>query len=48
VRRYLDPILARDTVRMFNELRCKPPLDDAEVVRITEDISGRELKRRGQ
>ena len=48
VRRYLDPILARDTVRMFNELRCKPPLDDAEVVHITEDISGRELKRRGQ
>jgi hypothetical protein len=44
--RFLDPILALDIVRMFNELRCKPPLDDAEVVRIANDIANREANRR--
>ena len=46
VRHFLDPVLALDTVRMFNELRCKPPLDDAEVVRIANDIANREANRR--
>jgi hypothetical protein len=44
--RHLDPILALDIVRMFNTLRCDPPLDDADVVRIADDIARREADRR--
>ena len=46
VRRFLDPIVALDIVRMFNALRCKPPLDDAAVVRIAAAIANREADRR--
>jgi hypothetical protein len=31
---------------MFNQLRCKPPLDDADVVRIALAIADREANRR--
>jgi hypothetical protein len=43
VRRCVDPYVALDLVRMFNETRCKPPLDDADVVRIA--IADREADR---
>ena len=46
VRRFIDPWIALDTVRMFNELRCDPPLDDSEVVRIADNIAAREVSRR--
>ena len=46
VRRYVDPIVALDIVRMFNTMRCKPPLDDHDVVRIADDIAHREAQRR--
>jgi hypothetical protein len=46
VRRFIDPIAALDIARMFNELRCRPPLDDDEVVRIVTDITRREKQRR--
>jgi hypothetical protein len=46
VRRWLDPLVALDLVRMFNTLRCQPPLDDEEVVRIVTDITKREKQRR--
>jgi hypothetical protein len=46
VRRFLDPIVALDIVRMFNALRCKPSLDDADVVRIARTIAAREAHRR--
>lgn len=46
VRRFVDPIVALDIVRMFNELRCKPPLDDADVIRIALAIADREADRR--
>jgi hypothetical protein len=31
---------------MFNALRCKPPLDDWDAVRIADDIARREADRR--
>jgi hypothetical protein len=46
VRKYIDPIVALDIARMFNELRCKPPLADREVVRIANGIADREADRR--
>ncbi len=46
VRKYVDPVVALDIVRMFNELRSKPPLDDPEVVRIANAIADREADRR--
>ncbi len=46
VRRFIDPLVALDLVRMFNTLRCKPPLDDSDVVRIVDAIARREADRR--
>jgi hypothetical protein len=46
VRRWVDPILSLDIVRLFNTLRCRPPLDDADVVRIALAIADREANRR--
>jgi hypothetical protein len=46
VRKYLDPYLALDTARMFNTLRCRPPLSDPEVSEICEAIARREAERR--
>jgi hypothetical protein len=46
VRRYIDPVVALDLVRLFNEIRCKPPLDDGQVVRIADNIANREADRR--
>jgi hypothetical protein len=46
VRRFVDPIVALDIARMFNELRCKPPLDDADVVRIALWAADQEANRR--
>jgi hypothetical protein len=46
VRRYVDPIVSLGLVRMYNPLRCKPPLDDADVVRISLAIASRETARR--
>jgi hypothetical protein len=47
VRKYLDPYVALDTVRMFNTLRCRPPLADDEVWEICNAIADREAERRG-
>jgi hypothetical protein len=46
LRRFVDPLVALDLTRMFNALRCAPPLDDGEVVRIVTDITKREKQRR--
>jgi hypothetical protein len=46
LRRFIDPLVALDLVRMFKTLHCVPPLDDAEVIRITTDIANREKQRR--
>jgi hypothetical protein len=46
LRCYLDPLVALDLARMFNMLRCQPPLADDEVIRIVTDITTREKQRR--
>jgi hypothetical protein len=46
LRRYVDPLVVLSLCRQFNELRCDPPLDDAEVVRVVNDIAAREADRR--
>jgi hypothetical protein len=46
LRKYVDPLIVLDTVRMFNKLRCLPPLDDEDVVRIVTDITRCEQERR--
>jgi hypothetical protein len=46
VRHYIDPIVALDIVRMFNALRCRPPLDDENLLRIVDAIANREADRR--
>lgn len=48
LRKYLDPLIVLDTVRMFNALRCDPPLADEEIVRIVVSIGSREADRREQ
>jgi hypothetical protein len=45
VRRWVDPVMALDICRMFNAMRCQPPLEDSEVVRIANDIAAREAAR---
>jgi hypothetical protein len=42
----IDPLLGLDVARMFNTLRCQPPLPDDEVVDIITTIARRELERR--
>ena len=46
VRKYIDAIVAIDICRMFNALRCKPPIDDYDLVQIVDDIARREADRR--
>jgi len=47
LRHYVDPYVALDICRTWNAHRCRPPLDDAEVVKIVDSIAAREAKRRG-
>lgn len=42
----VDPLVALDIARMFNTLRCRPPLPDDEVVDIVTAIANREKQRR--
>jgi hypothetical protein len=42
----IDPLVALDFVRMFNALRCRPPLPDPDLVDIVTRIARRELERR--
>jgi hypothetical protein len=45
LRKNIDPMVALDLVRLFNNARCEPPLDDAEIIRVVTSISRRELER---
>jgi hypothetical protein len=47
LRKHVDPFVALEILLMWNAMRCRPPLDDAEVERIVASICGLELKRRG-
>lgn len=46
LRKQVDPLVALDLVRVWNAARCRPPLDDGEVVRTVDSICQREMARR--
>jgi hypothetical protein len=46
LRRRIDPFVALELLRAWNEARCRPPLPDVAVERIVGSISARELRRR--
>jgi Bifunctional DNA primase/polymerase, N-terminal/Primase C terminal 1 (PriCT-1) len=46
LRRRIDPYVALELLRSWNEARCRPPLPDAAIERIVGSISARELRRR--
>jgi hypothetical protein len=43
-----DPFLVLDVLRVWNATRCRPPLDDVELVRTVNSIAAREIARRGE
>jgi hypothetical protein len=47
LRRHIDPVVALEILASWNAMRCRPPLDEAEVAGIVDSIAARELKRRG-
>ncbi|WGD56065.1 bifunctional DNA primase/polymerase [Bradyrhizobium sp. CB1650] len=46
LRRHVDPVVALELLRLWNEAHCRPPLPDSEIDRIADSIAGRELQRR--
>jgi hypothetical protein len=42
IHKYIDPAIALDTVQLFNELRCQPPLESVEIEKIAVEIVRRE------
>lgn len=46
-RRLPDPTLAAELVACFNQVKCRPPLEAAELKRTLDSIAAREMKRRG-
>jgi hypothetical protein len=47
LRRHVDPVVTLEMLTVWNAMRCKPPLPDADVQTIVNSIAGREIKRRG-
>ena len=47
LRKDVDPLVVLDLVKCWNLKRCRPPLDDAEIVTTVNSIAARELGRRG-
>jgi hypothetical protein len=45
-RRRVDPLVVLDLVRCWNAARCRPPLDDVELVRTVDSIAAAEVRRR--
>jgi len=46
-RRLPDPVLAAELVACFNAVKCRPPLEPAELKRTLDSIAAREMRRRG-
>ena len=46
-RRLPDPTIAAELVACFNHVKCRPPLEAAELKRTLDSIAAREMKRRG-
>jgi len=47
LRRRTDSLVVLEIVRLWNAARCRPPLPDADIERVVDSISAKELKRRG-
>jgi hypothetical protein len=47
LRKRVDPLVVLELARVWNSQRCRPPLDDAEVIRTVDSIAAAELRRRG-
>jgi hypothetical protein len=47
LRRFIDPHVVLDLMQCWNATRCRPPLAEADIVRIVESICDAELRRRG-
>jgi putative DNA primase/helicase len=47
LRRGLDPFVTLDLVKCWNTARCRPPLDEAEIVRTVNSIAAREIGLQG-
>jgi hypothetical protein len=41
-----DPILAAELVACFNAVKCRPPLEAAELKRTIDSIAAKEMRRR--
>ena len=46
-RRLPDPTLAAELVACFNRVKCRPPLEAAELKRTLNSIAAKEMRRRG-
>jgi Bifunctional DNA primase/polymerase, N-terminal/Primase C terminal 1 (PriCT-1) len=46
-RRLPDPILAAELIACFNAVKCRPPLEAAELKRTIDSIAAKEMRRRG-
>jgi hypothetical protein len=46
-RRLPDPIMAAELVACFNAVKCRPPLEAAELKRTIDSIAAKEMRRRG-
>jgi hypothetical protein len=47
LRRRVDPFVALEMLKVWNAVRCRPPLEAAEITSIVDSIAARELQRRG-
>lgn len=47
LRRYVDPYVGLDLCLAWNEARCRPPLEAAEVERTVRSVAAAEVRRRG-
>jgi hypothetical protein len=48
LRRGVDPLVTLDLCRCWNAQRCRPPLNDDEIMRTVDSICRREIGRRGE
>jgi hypothetical protein len=48
LRKRVDPFVILDLCRIWNKGRCRPPLDDGEIIKTVNSICAREFERRGE
>lgn len=47
LRRFVDPFVVLELMQCWNAVRCRPPLDEADITRIVDSICAKEMRRRG-